>query len=639
MDQTILDLADQLRRDSYTEATVRRLLGVPDLVGQPYFLVEETCEAARWVNFWFLHQPQSRQGAWVDALLGLGLLQPQGEQVRALCTLTPYADFYLMAEADHQPDSRLYALARLAPARPALHLHCGAGLLPLTRGGPCHDPNPRALAFSELNARLNGRPFQVSQASAPHVTACLPFPVPARGQLPQNPDLQPYLEKVEPGGSLTVACSLVAPPALGEYAFERFDYARASAADYAASLANLPRLVQAFGPEAGQQAYAHEINRQLDALEAAGIEHIHDSLLIIQKAPGPRRRQSIAYPLPEATPAQRWPEEAQPQSHPYNEAALRQLLDLPEVLFTAEQVPGLLHRLRHDHSELARQARKWLLQPKKAMLFPCLGHLFFSDPMFAQKTDQVYWLGPDSLALARCVPRQPCGRSLDLCTGSGVQAVLNAAHSQESYAVDINPRAVHYARLNARFNRRKLQVLQGNLYDPVEGSFDLITANPPFVPTPEAGLQLFRPGGESGEEITAEIIRQLPHRLNPNGLLALVSQCPIMENSDALERVHDWLDRGPGGGVPGGGGSPPWNQSWGMLQLRFGALSRAGLIASHTHDFELWEESYRRLKIQGAHLAVTLVKRLPPGQPGFQKILDLEMPRASISTAVAAALD
>ncbi len=624
MDQAILDLADQLRRDGYQEATVRRLLGVPDLVRQAYFDVEETCEASRWVNFWFRHQPQPRQGAWVDALLELGLLQRQGALVQALCTLTPCAELFLLAEAELQPDSRLYALARLAPARPALHLHCGAGLLPLTRGGACHDDDPRALAFSELNARLNGRPFQASQAPALHVTACLPFPLPARGQLPQNPDLQPYLEKVEPGGSLTVACSLVAPLNLGDYAFEQFDYARASAASYAASLADLPRLVQAFGAEAGHEAFTQEVHRRLDQLEAAGIEQIHDSILILHKAPGSRRRQSIAYPLPDPVSTQRYPEEPLPSGHPYNESALRQLLDLPEVLFTPEQVPGLLHRLRHNQSELARQARHWLLQPNKAMLFPCLGHLFFTDPMFGEKTDQVYWLGPDSLALARCVPRRPCGRSLDLCTGSGVQAVLNASHSQESWAVDINPRAVHFARLNARFNRRSLHVLQGNLYDPVEGRFDLITANPPFVPTPEAGLQLFRPGGESGEEITAEIIRQLPHRLNENGLLALVSQCPIIENSDALERVHGWLDHAPG---------------WTLLQLRFGALSRAGLIASHTEDFQRWEESYRRLKIQGAHLAVTLVKRLPPGQPGSRRILDLEMPRASISAAVAACLN
>ena len=603
-----MDLLAQLRRDSYNPKTVRHLLGVPDLVRQEYFPVEETSEAARWVNFWFLHQPQARQGAWVEALLKLGLLQKDGPRVQALCTLIPYQDLFLLADPDLQPDSRLYALARLAPPRPALHLHCGIGLMPLLHGGPCHDPNPRALAFAELNAQLNGRPFLVGREAYQHLTVCLPF------QQPQNPDLVPYLRLLPPEGTLTVACSLVAPLELADYEFEQLDYARASLGDYV----NLPRLIQALGEEAGLQAY------ELRMEQLNHIEHIHDSILLIRKQKGQQKRQSIAYPLPEPDQRQRWPEEPIPQHKPYNEATLRHLLDLPEVLFTPEQRPGLLHRLRDDRSPLADKVRYWLLQPGRAMLFPCLGSCIFTDPIQANRTDQVYWLGPDSLALARCVPRRPVQRSLDLCTGSGVQAVLNSTHSQESWAVDINPRAVHFSKINARFNRRRVQVIQGDLYETIQGSFDLITANPPFVPTPEENLQLFRPGGESGEEITAEIIRQLPQRLNPNGLLVLVSQCPIIEGSDALERVQGWLNASEG---------------WGLVQLRFHKLSRAGLILSHTQNHELWDKSYRRMRIQGAYLAVTLVKRLPPGHPGFRQILDLVMPKASISEAVAAYLD
>ncbi len=610
------ELRAQLRQDGFQPLTVRRLLQVPDLVRQPYFPIEESCEAARWINFWFNHQPQNREGPWVEALLELGLLHQENSQVQALCTLIPYADLYLLA--DQAPDSRSYALARLAPQQPALHLHCGIGLMPLLHQGPCHDPDARNLAFAELNARLNDRPFQVSQAACQHVTACLPFTT------PQNPDLGPLLELVDPGGSLTVACSLVKPLQLKDYGVEQFDYAHASLSDYV----NLPRLIRAFGEEAGQQAYAVRME------QLQHIESIQDTVLIIHKSRGTLQHHRIDYPLPDPEPIQKWPEEPIPQTHEYNEENLRRLLDLPEVLFTPEQVPVLRHRLRHDHSRLARQARHWLLEPDQAMLFPCLGQLLFTDPMTRNQIDQIYWLGPDSLALARCVPRAPVHRSLDLCTGSGVQAVLNATHSQEAWAVDINPRAVQRAKVNARFNRQKLNVVQGDLYTPIPGSFDLITANPPFVPTPDTDLQLFRPGGESGEEITAAIIRQLPQRLNPGGLLALVSQCPIIEESDALERVHAWLNNDPSGG----GGSPPLNLSWGLSQLRFQKLSRAGLIASHTHDHSKWESSYRRLRIQGAHLAVTLVKRLPTGQPAYRRIVDLEMPRAAISQAVAAYL-
>ncbi|MBS2035980.1 methyltransferase [bacterium] len=620
------ELCQQLRRDGFHEVNARRLLGLPELVRQPCFLCEEASPAAAWVNFWLVGQAQAREGCWVDALLELGLLEVIDGLIRSKVTLTPCEDVFLLADPELQPDSRTYALARLGPRRPALHLNCGAGLLPLLWGGPCQDANPRALAFAELNARLNGRPFQ-PQIPCDTVTLRLPMKRPPRGQAPHNPDLAAYLEDLPAGATLVVACSLVGPVKLPGYQVEQLDYARSGLTDYAASLVDRSRLLEAFGPESGEQAYRLEVDQILQACR--GIAEVTDSVLLIKRCGDSHRIRKIAYPLAEPEVRSAWPEEKPSFGCPYNEENLRQLLDLPEVLYTAEQIPGLLFRLRQESSELARQAEYWLMQqPRRgrrarAMLLPCLGHLFFVDPMFAQRPDQIYWLGPDSLALARCVPRRPRQRSLDLCTGSGVQAVLNAGHCRQNLAVDINPRAVARARLNARVNGVKLAVLQGSLFDPVEpGRFDLITANPPFVPTPDGDLQLFRPGGESGEEIIAEIVQALPERLDEGGLLALVSQCPIMSNSQPLERMSSWLGA---------------QRGWGLAQLRFARLDRAGLIASHTsqaQDFERWWESYRRLGIQGAHLAVTLVGRLPDRHPGFQRSLDLRMPDFSISSAV-----
>ena len=647
MSNPFAGLVKKLREDDYQEATVRQLLGVPDLVRQPLYATEEDTPAGRWTNFWMLQQPQKHSGPWVEALLELGLLQQVDDQIQALCSLTPIEDVFLLAEAELQPDSRLYALARLTPPQKGgLHLHCGAGLMPLLFGGHCHDSNPRAMAFAELNARLNDRPFHTRQQQQyPLVTACLPFPHPERGHAPQNPDFEAYLQYVQPGGRLAVACTYATPLRLHQHELEQLDYARSSASDYAASLVDRSRLLQAFGPEAGQQAYRLEVVERLKTLESAQITDIHDTVVLLTKtAPPSHTRKTIDYPLPNPTPRENWPESppaTQARSTRvrsfrkagYDEQNLRELLDLPEVLYTPEQWPALVHRLSRQDSLLARLAAYWLLQQPsagkqaRAVLFPCLGHYFFTDPMFQPRHDQVYWLGPDSLALARTTPRSPQKRSLDLCTGSGVQAVLNASHCRENWAVDINPRAVHFARRNARFNGVNLKVVQGNLYEPLEpGRFDLITANPPFVPTPEKDLQLFRPGGPSGEEITAEIIRQLPQRLEIGGTLALVSQCPILLHSHPLDRVQSWLGQ---------------TQGWGLAQLRYQKLDRAGLIASHTQtqeEFELWNQSYQKLGIQGAHLAVTLVRRLAPDHRGYRKTVDLSMPRQQISSQVEALL-
>ncbi|MFN8613038.1 MAG: class I SAM-dependent methyltransferase [Vulcanimicrobiota bacterium] len=619
------ELVQQLRRDGFNEANARRLLGVPELVDQPYFACEEESAAAAWTNFWLVGETQARSGDWVKALLQLGLLEELPAGVRTRVRLTPCEDVYLLADPEHQPDSRTYALARLVPRQPGFHLKSGAGLLPLLFGGSGQDSNPMATALAELNAQLNGRSF-LEQPAPQLITLRLPLARPERGRPPANPDLEPYLEQLATGATLAVACSLVEPLQLPGFEVEQLDYARASLTDYAASLVDRQRMLRAFGPESGEQAYQIEVARFLEA--CPHIHEIRDSILLIRRNGGGHRIRKIAYPLAESE-SQALAEQPLSKDCAYNEDALRELLDLPEVLYTAEQIPGLLHRLRQHSGLLARQAEYWLLQqPRRgrrarAMLFPCLGQLIFADPIFSARPDQIYWPGPDSLVLARSVPRRPRQRSLDLCTGSGIQAVLNAIHCRQNLAVDINPRAVQRARLNARFNRVKLTVVQGSLFEPVApGQFDLITANPPFVPTPDEHLQLFRPGGESGEEITAEIIRALPERLAEGGLLALVSQCPIITGSRALQRVRGWLGQSSG---------------WGLAQLRFGKLDRAGLIASHTQDaeeFERWWQSYRRQGIEGAHLAVTLVARLHPGHPGFERSLDLQMPRHCISQAV-----
>ena len=46
--------------------------------------------------------------------------------------------------------------------------------------------------------------------------------------------------------------------------------------------------------------------------------------------------------------------------------------------------------------------------------------------------------------------RRRVRRTLDLCTGSGIHALLAAAHSERVLAVDINPRAAQCARCNAQ---------------------------------------------------------------------------------------------------------------------------------------------------------------------------------------------
>jgi len=157
--------------------------------------------------------------------------------------------------------------------------------------------------------------------------------------------------------------------------------------------------------------------------------------------------------------------------------------------------------------------------------------------------DQVMWVGLDSHHLARCTMRRPFRAALDLCTGSGIHALLASSHTKQVLAVDINPRAARCTRFNAQVSgNANVEAVVGDLFEAVGGKrFDLITANPPFVPSPLDALQ-FRDGGRSGEDILKRIVAGLPHHLAPDGIAQIVTELGERDNEPLVDRLREWLN-------------------------------------------------------------------------------------------------
>lgn len=186
----------------------------------------------------------------------------------------------------------------------------------------------------------------------------------------------------------------------------------------------------------------------------------------------------------------------------------------------------------------------------RVSLYPLEDKLFFTDHRFAHHPwlearvprEPVMYLGADTYFLARTTIRRPVRAALDLCTGAGVHAILAAGSVERAVGVDINRRAVNFARLNAMLNDAWNAVfLEGDLFSPVGGErFDLVLANPPFVPSPVYELA-YRDGGPSGADVLRRIVSSLPDFLSSDGVAHVVTHVAEREGEPYLERVRRWL--------------------------------------------------------------------------------------------------
>ncbi|WP_143637253.1 HemK2/MTQ2 family protein methyltransferase [Streptomyces sp. 1-11] len=200
----------------------------------------------------------------------------------------------------------------------------------------------------------------------------------------------------------------------------------------------------------------------------------------------------------------------------------------------------------------------------------------------------VYAPQDDTALLAEALDEEapaPGARVLDVGTGSGALALAAARHGAEVTAVDVSRRAVWTARLNARLNRLPVRIRRGNLFGPVrDGTYDLILANPPYVPVPESGRE---PRGRSrawdagrdGRLLLDRICRDAPALLRPEGVLLLVHS--------ALSGPERTLELLRAAGLKATVVRRRWITLGPVLRSREDWLRRSGLLAAAEDKEEL----------------------------------------------------
>ncbi len=158
----------------------------------------------------------------------------------------------------------------------------------------------------------------------------------------------------------------------------------------------------------------------------------------------------------------------------------------------------------------------------------------YSWPVFFIKPPGVYAPQEDTGMLAAALRREtlrPGAEVLDVGAGSGALAVAAARHGAGRVtATDAAFAAVLTTRLNAWFagHASRVRAHRGDLLRPVAGRrFDLVMANPPYVPCPapvlpRGGRARAWDAGPDGRAVLGRLCAQVPALLAPGGVLLLV---------------------------------------------------------------------------------------------------------------------
>ena len=123
-------------------------------------------------------------------------------------------------------------------------------------------------------------------------------------------------------------------------------------------------------------------------------------------------------------------------------------------------------------------------------------------------------------------------KMLDLCCGSGVLGITAAAELGAKVTLaDVSKEALKVAKQNAKLNKVKATFIQTDMFEKVNGQYDVIVCNPPYIETAvietlDDSVKNYEPrvaldGGVDGLDFYRVLAKEAPSHLSKHGLLVL----------------------------------------------------------------------------------------------------------------------
>lgn len=213
--------------------------------------------------------------------------------------------------------------------------------------------------------------------------------------------------------------------------------------------------------------------------------------------------------------------------------------------------PGLLSADEQRQLQQAGVLEESNGRLKSHVRWSSLDDLLFAHSGFPTDAADAVFFGPDSYRFAQLIHSHlqqsfaPVRRAVDIGCGAGVGAIViaRARREAEVLAVDINPAALRLTAVNAALAEvANVSIEASDVLQDVDGTFDLIVANPPYMADP-AERAYRHGGGALGAQLSVRIVEQALNRLTAGGSLVLYTGVAMIDGCDPfLDALAPYLD-------------------------------------------------------------------------------------------------
>ena len=208
------------------------------------------------------------------------------------------------------------------------------------------------------------------------------------------------------------------------------------------------------------------------------------------------------------------------------------------IPFDKQVFPSELVGLLQDADLLETVGQQWRSRIRVSSIDDAL----FLHSGFPTEQEDAVFFGPDTYRFVRfmrqalaAAPLRRGSRILDIGCGSGAGGLMLARQCDGANLVlnDINPLALRYCAVNAAGLGLDATMVQADSLAAIDGEFDLIVANPPYLVDAEA--RTYRHGGDDlGRSLGLRMATQAIGRLAPGGRLLFYTGVAMVNGQDPL---------------------------------------------------------------------------------------------------------